>query len=142
MFRSLESAHIDGTMLATNLQKYNGSSPDPVRTVGYLIATLFTETPQSFYLQVALIKSLEDTMKKISQGAYKFVLLPFLETFWFKRITDKPDDISDKSFWNQNSIPYYRAATEDKKAKMMFRILSNHIKDIKVTNELENWIDQ
>jgi len=141
MLKDFENNRTDGRVLAADLQSYTGSSIDPVKTVGFLIASINTETQQSFYLQAALIKSLDETVKKISTGSYKFLLLPFLEAFWFSRINEQPGDITNVSFWTQKSIPYYQNAAEDKKTRMMFRILGNHVKGITVTSELENWID-
>ena len=141
MLKDFENNRTDGRVLAADLQSYAGSSIDPVKTVGFLIASMNTETQQSFYLQAALIKSLDETVKKISAGSYKFLLLPFLEAFWFSRINEQPGDITNVSFWTQKSISYYQNAAEDKKTRMMFRILGNHIKGITVTSDLENWID-
>jgi hypothetical protein len=142
MLRDLENERIDGQALATSLQTYNGSSGDSVKTVGYLIASTLTATPQSFYLHAALIKTTEETMKRISGGSYKFLLVPFLEEFWFDRVKARPEDFQELGFWTEKSLPYYNQTDEKKKIKMLFRILSNHVKGIIVSNELESWIDE
>jgi hypothetical protein len=140
-FNALKDNAVDGPTLASDFQRYTGSTPEPVKTVGYLIASLFSVSQQSFYLQAALIKSLDEILNKGSRGAYKFILLPFLEAFWFTRISNMPGDITEANFRTNTSVPYYNSSPEDKKVKTMFRILGNHLRGINVDSRLESWID-
>lgn len=141
IFRALDTVSVDTVNLLAHVQAYSGSNNDHVKTIGYLVASLYSNTTQAVQLHIAFIKTLDATMKTISMGLYKFIFIPFLESFWFIRHLKNPEDFRQSEFWSEKSLPYYEQGTLINKAKRLFKILCLHL-NVSPSLALENWMEE
>lgn len=119
-------------------EEYKGEFDSPLKVIGYLFASFFSVNLEAFKLHFAVINRLDTIIKKISKGAYYFILIPFFEKFWFSRIEN--NGISNLDFWLNKSQPYYESTEIENKVKCLFRILVHHL-NYKTSNREDEWLD-
>jgi hypothetical protein len=143
--KNMFTAWEQGSEFHTIIQQantYKGEHGDSIKTIAYLITASRSNTQEAFNLHSALIKSLSETMRTIGESANKFLFLPYLESFWFDRIDTNTKDFANASHMRENGKNYYSQQSDERKPRALFKVLTNHLKGIVVTQQLENWIDE
>lgn len=119
-------------------ENYTGKFTAPLKTIGYLFASILSTNLEAFKLHFAVVKRLDTNIKSISKGTYSFILIPFFEHFWFNRIEN--NSTSNMDFWKNKSKPYYESAETDNKVKCLFKILVHHL-NYEPSNREDEWLE-
>lgn len=122
------------------VEKYDGEFKDYLKIIGYVISSVYCTSIVSLKYHFAIIGRLESTFKKSSKGTYYYILIPFLENFWFNRIENNRVEFSELRFLETKSIQYYRDSNIDNKIKTLFKLLVHHL-DYQTTNKEDDWLD-
>ena len=109
----------------------------------YLIASFKCETLKSLQLHLALISRLEMVSIKFvpSQSAYKFVVIPFFETFWKMKIETCRGDFFQYSFMVGKGLPKYHNLDAPFKLRELFKILCYHL-EYEPNEKEEQWLKE
>lgn len=119
-------------------EEYKGEFDSPLKVIGYLFTSFFSVNLEAFKLQFAVINRLDTNIKKMSKGAYYFILIPFFEKFWFSRFEN--DKVPGSDFWINKSKPHYKATEIENKIKCLFKILVHHL-NYETSNREDEWLD-
>jgi len=139
IYRIALADKFDPTDIEKRANEFKGSDDVSVKMIGYLLASAQSEPKEALRLQSACIKQLETYISTIL-GSGKFLLIPFLENFWFTKHKNETNKFTDKDFWVSSSLPYYNKGTISQKPKFLFKILFHHL-NMNMPNWMEEWID-
>lgn len=131
----------DSESIYDNARLYSGDLIEPVKVIGYLLASQQAPTIEAFKLHFAMIQRLDTNTKKMSLGTYKFILVPFFERFWLRQYCERPTDFLHKNLWVSKSLPYYETGKWDSKLKRLFKILCFHL-NYEPSNKESEWLDE
>lgn len=122
------------------ISSYKGGSLDQVMMVGYILYSIKSNAAEAAEVQLAIIARLEKFHAKNFAGFYKFMIVPFFESFWLKKFDTHKKEFSDNAFWIDKSAPSFLNAKPTDKLRKIFRTLRHHL-PLKTTVDHDDWID-
>jgi len=124
------------TLLAT----YKGASEDQVITVAYILYAFQSSAIAAAEMHLILMTRIEKIHSKNFVGFYKYMIVPFFESFWVKKFETHKKEFSDNDFWLNKSLPSFQKVDSSQKLRKLFRTLRHHL-PLKTTTTQDDWID-
>jgi hypothetical protein len=88
----------------------------------------------------AIISRIDNLLNKFSPGAYNYILIPFLESFWVQRIKIDNGEFIDLTFWVTKSKKFYTESKTENKVKNLFKVLVHHL-NYRTTIIEDDWLE-
>ncbi len=108
-------------------ENYKGDFHASLMLIIYLYSSIYVSSKDALKFHFAIISRLDNLLNKFSTGAYNYILIPFLESFWFQRIKVDNGEFIDLTFWVTKSKKFYTESKTENKVKNLFKVLVHHL---------------
>ncbi len=138
IFENIIINRINLAQFQEKIRAYSGEYGIIFHHIGYILLSTFSEPVQAANLQLEMIVGLDPFLGGM-KGFNRFLMVPYFEFFWKHKFEENPQPFEGRQHLREKGFLLIERQGWNKKAKTIFRVLSNHL-SLNLSSKLEDFI--